>query len=110
MANQKNREIRLKSRPVGMPTTDNFELVETAVPTPGPGQVLVRNSYMNWLLDRRQRASEFDRLAQLVSQVACFRVAPSGDPAGLAELAASIESHAAGVALSEAPLAGSTHV
>jgi NADPH-dependent curcumin reductase CurA len=59
VANQKNREIRLKSRPVGMPTTDNFELVETAVPTPGPGQVLVRNSYMS--VDPYMRGRMVDR-------------------------------------------------
>src|SRR5882672_550348 len=47
MANQKNHEIRLKSRPEGLPTSDNFELAETAVPNPGAGQVLVRNSYIS---------------------------------------------------------------
>jgi len=47
MSNQKNREIRLKRRPEGMPQAGDFELAETAVPTPGPGQVLVRNSYMS---------------------------------------------------------------
>ncbi len=38
-----NRRILLKQRPKGMPTLDDFELVETPVPTPGPGEVLVRN-------------------------------------------------------------------
>lgn len=47
MSNQKNHEIRLKSRPVGVPTPDNFELAETPVPTPLAGQVLVRNSYIS---------------------------------------------------------------
>lgn len=42
-----SREIRLKSRPVGLPTAANFELVETRLPEPGPGQVLVRNLYMS---------------------------------------------------------------
>ncbi len=59
MDNQKNREIRLKSRPHGLPTTDNFELVETAVPTPGPGQVLVRNSYLS--VDPYMRGRMMDR-------------------------------------------------
>ncbi|MEI9988503.1 MAG: NADP-dependent oxidoreductase [Rhizomicrobium sp.] len=59
MDNQKNREIRLKSRPHGLPTTDNFELVETAVPTPGPGQVLVRNSYIS--VDPYMRGRMMDR-------------------------------------------------
>jgi len=59
MDNQKNHEIRLKSRPHGLPTTDNFEFVETAVPTPGPGQVLVRNSYIS--VDPYMRGRMVDR-------------------------------------------------
>src|SRR5271155_2837083 len=47
MSSQKSREIRLKKRPVGMPTPADFELAETSVPAPGPGQVLVRNVFMS---------------------------------------------------------------
>ncbi|MCP3786243.1 NADP-dependent oxidoreductase [Micromonospora sp. A3M-1-15] len=42
-----NREIHLASRPQGWPTADNFRLVETEVPTPGPGQLVVRNRFMS---------------------------------------------------------------
>ncbi|MGK5741859.1 NADP-dependent oxidoreductase [Micromonospora sp. URMC 103] len=42
-----NREIHLASRPHGWPTAENFRLVETDVPEPGPGQLLVRNRYMS---------------------------------------------------------------
>ena len=42
-----NREIHLASRPDGWPTEDDFRLVETDVPTPGPGQIVVRNQYMS---------------------------------------------------------------
>ncbi|MFN3461488.1 MAG: NADP-dependent oxidoreductase [Oceanibaculum sp.] len=42
-----NRQITLASRPVGAPTPDNFKLVETAVPTPERGQVLVRALYLS---------------------------------------------------------------
>jgi NADPH-dependent curcumin reductase CurA len=59
LSNQKNHEIRLKSRPVGKPTTDNFEVVETAVPTPEPGQVLVRNSFIS--VDPYMRGRMIDR-------------------------------------------------
>ncbi len=59
MSNQKNHEIRLKSRPVGVPSTDNFEMVETAVPTPQSGQVLVRNSYIS--VDPYMRGRMVDR-------------------------------------------------
>jgi NADPH-dependent curcumin reductase CurA len=41
-----SREIRLKSRPVGVPTADNFELATVDLPDPGPGQVQVRNTWM----------------------------------------------------------------
>jgi NADPH-dependent curcumin reductase CurA len=43
----KNREIHLASRPTGWPTPENFALVETDLPEPGPGQVLIRNQYMS---------------------------------------------------------------
>jgi NADPH-dependent curcumin reductase CurA len=59
MQNQKSREIRLKSRPTGMPSPANFELAETDVPTPGPGQILVRNSYMS--VDPYMRGRMMDR-------------------------------------------------
>ncbi|WP_174536278.1 NADP-dependent oxidoreductase [Micromonospora chalcea] len=42
-----NREIHLASRPEGWPTAENFRLVTTEVPTPGPGQVVVRNRFMS---------------------------------------------------------------
>src|SRR5712671_4150973 len=41
-----SREIRLKSRPVGMPNADNFELVTVSVPSPAPGEVQVQNLWM----------------------------------------------------------------
>ncbi len=40
-------EIRLASRPQGFPTPENFELAEAPVPTPGAGQLLVRNLVMS---------------------------------------------------------------
>ncbi|MGC4805822.1 NADP-dependent oxidoreductase [Micromonospora sp. DT233] len=42
-----NREIHLAARPQGWPTADTFRLVTTEVPTPGPGQLLVRNQFMS---------------------------------------------------------------
>ena len=35
MAQITNREIHLKSRPVGLPTTENFEIVHTPLPDVG---------------------------------------------------------------------------
>src|SRR5258707_9491041 len=59
VSNQKNREVRLKSRPVGVPTLANFDIAETAVPTPATGQVLVRNIYMS--VDPYMRGRMVDR-------------------------------------------------
>jgi len=59
MSNQKNHEIRLKSRPNGVPTPDNFEVAETDVPTPASGQILVRNSYIS--VDPYMRGRMVDR-------------------------------------------------
>jgi len=41
-----SREVHLKSRPTGLPTADNFDLVTVDLPDPGPGQVQVRNTWM----------------------------------------------------------------
>ena len=47
MAETVSREIRLKNRPVGLPRASDFELATVPLPTPGAGEVLVRNLYMS---------------------------------------------------------------
>src|SRR5437867_10214937 len=42
-----NRQVRLKSRPAGIPQAENFELVSEPVPALQPGQILVRNIYLS---------------------------------------------------------------
>ncbi len=42
-----NKEIRFASRPAGMPTLDNFQIVEADVPKPNDGEVLVRTLYIS---------------------------------------------------------------
>jgi NADPH-dependent curcumin reductase CurA len=42
-----SREIRLKNRPVGLPSESDFELATVPMPTPGTGEVLVRNLYIS---------------------------------------------------------------
>ena len=54
-----SREIHLKRRPVGMPTEDDFEMVEVELAPPGAGQVLVRNHYMS--VDPYMRGRMVDR-------------------------------------------------
>ena len=50
---------------------------------------LVQNTYMNWILNREQRANEFDTLCRLVQRVPVRRIVPHSNPekiAGLCEL------------------------
>ena len=42
-----NKEIRLGSRPSGMPTLENFSIVVDEVPQPNDGEVLVRTLYIS---------------------------------------------------------------
>ncbi|HSV71956.1 MAG TPA: NADP-dependent oxidoreductase [Methylibium sp.] len=43
----RNRQVRLKARPPGIPQAEHFELAEAAVPALAEGQVLVRNVYLS---------------------------------------------------------------
>ena len=47
---------------------------------------LVQNTYMNWILDRKQRAAEFDFLSTLVKSISVRRIVPHSDPARIAAL------------------------
>ena len=42
-----NRQVRLKSRPSGIPEAEHFEIVEAPVPDVSDGRVLVRNIYLS---------------------------------------------------------------
>jgi NADPH-dependent curcumin reductase CurA len=59
MENMKNKQILLASRPAGMPTPDNFKLVETAMPQPVEGEVLIRTLYLS--VDPYMRGRMSDR-------------------------------------------------
>ena len=59
MATNSSREIHLKSRPVGIPTNENFDVVSVSIPNPGEGEVLVRNLYMS--VDPYMRGRMVDR-------------------------------------------------
>src|SRR5579859_6060668 len=43
----RNRRILLTSRPKGAPTPENFRFDEAPVPTPGPGEILVRTVFLS---------------------------------------------------------------
>jgi len=47
MTQRVNRQVRLKSRPTGIPGAEHFELITTSVPELAEGQVLVRNIYLS---------------------------------------------------------------
>ncbi len=42
-----SREVRLVSRPEGLPSDDCFEIVEVELPAPAAGEVTVRNRYLS---------------------------------------------------------------
>jgi NADPH-dependent curcumin reductase CurA len=82
-----SREIRLKSRPVGTPTADNFELASVNLPDPGPGEVQVRNSWMTVdpymrgrMNDVRSYAPPF-QIGEALQGGAVGEVVASNDPA-----------------------------
>src|SRR5262249_2798013 len=47
---------------------------------------LVQSTYMNWLLDKEQRAAEFEVLGKLVAQIPVRRIVPHRDPARIPAL------------------------
>jgi hypothetical protein len=61
---------------------------------------LVQNTYMNWLLNRTQRAAELDILARIVARVPVRKIVPHCDPTRVGALCDLI------VADAERPLAG----
>lgn len=55
----KSREVHLASRPVGLPTHENFEIVTVDINDPESGQVLVKNLFMS--VDPYMRGRMIDR-------------------------------------------------
>ena len=54
-----NKQIILASRPAGVPSLDDFKIVESEVPRPGEGEVLVRTQYLS--VDPYMRGRMSDR-------------------------------------------------
>jgi NADPH-dependent curcumin reductase CurA len=77
------REIRLACRPVGEPGPGNFELVQTEVPQPGEGQILVRNTWMS--VDPYMRG----RMDDVESYIPPFQVGAVLDGSAVGEVVAS---------------------
>lgn len=54
-----SREIRLKRRPTGLPSAEDFELATITLPEAGPGEMVVHNLYMS--VDPYMRGRMVDR-------------------------------------------------
>ena len=61
-----NRSIVLAARPKGAPVPENFRLVQTPVPQPGQGQVLLRTEYLSLDPYMRGRMSDAPSYAEPV--------------------------------------------
>jgi NADPH-dependent curcumin reductase CurA len=59
MEKRMNKQILLVSRPAGMPTPDNFKIVDAEMPQPVEGEVLIRTLYLS--VDPYMRGRMSDR-------------------------------------------------
>jgi NADPH-dependent curcumin reductase CurA len=80
------REIRLKSRPTGRPTLDNFELAAVDLADPGPGEVQVKNLWMT--VDPYMRG----RMNDAKSYAAPFQLGQAMEGGAVGEVVASNDS------------------
>ncbi|MEU3895458.1 NADP-dependent oxidoreductase [Streptomyces sp. NPDC045251] len=87
-----NREWHLDSRPVGWPKPEDFSLVEAELPTPGDGQVLVRNLYVS--VDPYMRG----RMSAAKSYVAPYELGKAMQGGAVGEVVAS---NAEGIAVGD---------
>ena len=80
------REIRLKSRPNGLPTPATFELASVELPAPGAGEVQVKNLWMTvdpYMRGRMNDAKSYTppfALGKVMDGGAVGEVVASGDP------------------------------
>ncbi|MEU5235167.1 NADP-dependent oxidoreductase, partial [Streptomyces anulatus] len=75
-------EVRLASRPNGWPTEETFEIAEVEIPTPGEGQILVRNAIMS--VDPYMRG----RMNDVKSYIPPFQVGAPLDGGAVGEVVA----------------------
>ena len=78
-----SREIRLKSRPKGIPKESDFELVEVPVPEMGENQLLVKNLYMS--VDPYMRG----RMNDIKSYIPPFQIGETLEGGSVGEVTAS---------------------
>jgi NADPH-dependent curcumin reductase CurA len=81
-----NRQVTLAARPVGFPKESDFALVESEIPTPGPGDVLVKTHYVSVDPYQRGRMSEARsyakpvQIGEVMTAQAVGEVVDSNDP------------------------------
>jgi len=78
-----SREIRLAARPQGEPKPSDFELAEVELPDPGPGELLVSNTFMS--VDPYMRG----RMNDMRSYVQPFEIGQPLDGGAVGEVIAS---------------------
>src|SRR4051794_27095675 len=76
-----SREIQLAARPHGEPRSGDFRLVDVELPDPGPGELLVRNTFMS--VDPYMRG----RMNDVPSYVPPFRLDRPMDGGAVGEVA-----------------------
>jgi NADPH-dependent curcumin reductase CurA len=81
------RSVVLRRRPSGEPSPKDFEIIEAAVPTPGPGEVLTRTIWLSLdpymrgrLTDRKSYATPV-QIGEVMTGETIGEVLASGDPA-----------------------------
>ncbi len=80
------RSLVLRRRPRGSPDADDFEMIEEAVPAPGPGEVLTRtiwlsiDPYMRGRLSDRKSYAPSVQIGEVMTGETVGEVIASGDP------------------------------
>jgi NADPH-dependent curcumin reductase CurA len=77
--NVRNRQVVLAARPDGIPQARHFRIVETAVPQPGSGQMLVRNRFLGVEPAMRGWVSAVANYAEPVAIDAVMRAFAAGE-------------------------------
>jgi NADPH-dependent curcumin reductase CurA len=87
MERARNRQWRLARRPEGLATVDDFEWMESTIPSPRPGQILVRTKLLSldptnrsWMSDRETYLPRLN-LGEVMRGIGVGTVVESNDPA-----------------------------
>ena len=78
-----NRQITLAARPEGFPQDSDFALVETEIPKPGHGEVLVRAQWLSldpYMRGRMSEARSYAKPTELGEPMTGQAVGEDGEP------------------------------